>query len=220
MALSLQEAQSGYEQRASEKPRLWPDWSGKTAVLVATGPSLTPQQIDLLHQDHQAVRPVVIAINDAGLRANLPLAVPWAEILYGADRPWWEHYRPDFLGLKVSGENVPDFETIPLTMLSRGEKMPRAPGRVVSGDHSGFQALGLALSLGASRVLMLGMDCGGKPRNCHTNRPEKFLRDAPFADWASRYNQVPAQWPDVDIVNCSEQSAITAFRKAPLEEVL
>lgn len=222
MALSLREAQSESEKRASDRQSVWPNWSDRTAVLIATGPSLTPQQVDLVHRKHSTGtdRPAVIAINEAGLRQYLPLAAPWAEILYAADGTWWRHYRPDFLGMCVSGENIPDVETIPLTMMANNEAMPHTPGKVLSGDHSGFQALGLALSLGVSKVLLLGYDCGGAQRNCHSNRPAKFLREAPFHTWVSYFNRVPAQWPEVDIVNCSEHSAITAFRKAPLEEVL
>lgn len=214
-------------EKASAKPKKLPDWSGDTVVIMATGASLSADDIDCAHR--HAVR--TIAVNGAGLTRHLPLAAPWSDILYAADAKWWRYYQPDFGGLKVSGEPVLHAEiagyqyaavdTIPLTMLEPDQPMPRTPGKVVGGGHSGFQALGLALSLGASRVLLLGYDCRsiGDKRTAH-ERPDFFNIGSPFASWATLYNMVPRQWPGVDIINCSVHSAITAFPKAPIAEAL
>ena len=222
MTSSSAVSQSESEPRASERPRGldWPDWSGRTAVLIATGPSLTPADVALVHHARAVDRCRVIAINEAGLRQYIPLAAPWADVLYAADRTWWEFYRPEFYGLRVSGESVPTVHTRPLKMLERGEKMPRQPGSVVSAGHSGFQALGLALTLGASRVYLLGYDCGGKKRNCHENRPKQFSKDTAMDQWVQHYNRVPVEWPEVPVINCAADSRITAFEKRPLSEVL
>jgi hypothetical protein len=198
---------------------------------MATGPSLTAEQATLAHDARRADRCRVIAVNEAGLRRYLPLAAPWADVLYAADRHWWSHYLPAFAALRVSGEPVPAIEhngvkipaveTTPLKMLERDEKMPREPGSVVSGGHSGFQALGLALTLGASRIILLGMDCGGGPtRNCHTNRPEQFNRDVNMNAWAECYRRVPVEFPQVEVLNCGQYSRIDCFERAELEEVL
>lgn len=222
MALSLQELQSGSGQKASEKPKLWPDWHQQTAVCIGSGPSLTAEQLVMVHsyRKHGAAKLRAIAINDCGLRRMMPLAAPWADILYAADQRWWQFYKPAFTGLRISGEPVKGIETMPLTMLARREPMPREPGSVVSGDHSGFQALGLALTLGATRIILLGYDCGGNKRNCHDNREPRFKSEPPFDQWVEKYNQVPARWPYVEILNCSPQSRITAFPKIELREVL
>ena len=222
MALSLPESQSESQRRESEKPKQWPDWYQQTCVCIGTGPSLTEEQLAMVqnYRKHGAMTLRAIAINDAGLERNLPLSAPWADILYAADGKWWQFYKPSFEGLRVSGEKVKDVETIQLKMLARRELMPRVPGSVVSGDHSGFQALGLALTLGAVRILLLGYDCGGNKRNCHSNREPRFSTEPPFDQWADKYMQVPKRWPFVEILNCSPQSRITAFPKAEIGEVL
>jgi len=222
MALSLQESGSGLQKRASEKQSNWPDWHQQTCVCIGTGPSLTEEQLVMVHsyRKHGSAAMRAIAINDAGLRRCLPLAAPWADILYAADARWWQFYNPAFTGLRISGEEVKDVETVPLTMLARGEPMPREPGSVVSGDHSGFQALGLALTLGATRIILLGYDCGGNKRNAQPNREPRFSSEPPFHGWAEKYHQVPARWPHVEIINCSPQSIITAFPKNELREII
>ncbi len=222
MALSLRELQSGSEKKASERLSKWPDWHQNTCVLIASGPSLTAEQLTMVHsyRKHGAMTMRAIAVNDCGLRRNLPLAAPWADVLYGADHTWWEFYKPAFTGLRVSGEPVKGVDTVSLTMLAHREPMPREPGSVVSGDHSGFQALGFALTLGSTRILLLGYDCGGNKRNCHSGREPRFSSEPPFDQWIEKYNQVPGRWPHVEIINCSPQSRITAFRKTELREVL
>ena len=222
MALSLPATQDASSKRASEKQSKWPDWHQNTCVCIGTGPSLTAEQLMMVrsYRRHGAATMRAIAINDAGLHRCLPFAAPWADILYAADHTWWEFYKPAFTGLRVSGEPVKDIETIPLNMLARQEPMPREPGSVVSGDHSGFQALGLALTLGATRIILLGYDCGGNKRNARPDREPRFSSEPPFAAWADKYRQVPARWPHVEIINCSPQSTITAFRKTDLREIL
>ena len=212
MGPSMQALQASCQE--SEKPKLspWPDWTNQTAVCVATGASLNAEDIA-----HIGSKARVIAINGAGLVRYLPLSIPTADILYAADRAWWQHYNPTFSGLRVSGEPVNGIDTIPLKMLERDEPMAREPGTVVSAGHSGFQALGLALTLGAKRVLLLGYDC--KAGRAH-DRPEQFNRQGPYEQWAQAYNRVPKEWPDVEIINCTRDSAITAFPMATIQATL
>jgi hypothetical protein len=175
----------------------------------------------------------VIAINDCGLARRQPISAPWADILYAADARWWQFYQPAFTGMRVSGEKVPDVKlptgemvgvpTQQLEMLTTGRApMPREPGQVVHGNHSGFQALGLALSLGAARVLLLGYDCGvnfGR-RGAHKNREKQFCRESPYDKWTEPYNQVPGRWPNVEVINCAPESNLRIFPKQELREIL
>lgn len=232
MALSLPASRGESPKRETDKQSAWPDWKQQTCVCIASGPSLTAEDVALVknYRMHGAMMVRAIAINDCGLARRLPLAAPWADILYAADAKWWSFYRPAFTDLRVSGEPVPpiqsqrgppiEIQTIPLTMLARGESMPRVPGSVVSGDHSGFQALGLALTLGATRILLLGYDCGGSRRNCHKDRERQFSTEPPFDQWVPKYQQAADQWPKVEIINCAMNSRITVFPKRPLGECL
>lgn len=195
---------------------------------IATGPSLTAGQLAHLAR-FRGIK--TIAVNEAGLPDYLPLAWPQADILYAADSKWWRYYRPQTSAMHVSAEEVEEctidgvqvagVETVVLEILQRDEPMPRTPGAVLGGNHSGFQALGLALTLGASRVLLLGYDCGGGARNCHTERPAQFTRSGgSFMTSREFYNRVPLQFPEVEVINCSPLTAITAFPVQPIEEAL
>lgn len=222
MALSLPESQNASGNPTKETPKAWPNWKQQTAICMASGPSLTAEDVALVKNQREfgAMAVHTIAINDCGLTRREPLAAPWADILYAADQKWWRFYKPSFTGLRVSGEKVEGVETWPLKMLARNELMPKVPGSVVSGDHSGFQALGLALTLGATRIILLGYDCGGNRRNCHTDREPQFATEPPFDNWVSKYQQVVDQWRNVEMINCSPQSRITCFPKRELREVL
>ncbi len=234
MALSLPASRGASRKRENDQPSAWPDWSTHTAVCMASGPSLTVEDVELVKNQRQHGAQIVhtIAINDCGLARRLPLAAPWADILYAADAKWWRAHQPEFMDLRVSGELVrpvknkdgrfTEVPTRPLKMLARGEPMPRTPGSVVSGNHSGFQALGLALSLGAVRILLLGYDCGpvaGK-KYAHEDRNPAFKTESPHHTWLPAYAQVPGRWPKVEIINCSADSVIQVFQKRPLREVI
>jgi len=237
MALSLPGSRGESQKRESEKlsEHAWPDWKQQTVVIMASGPSLTADDVRLVkaQRDFGAMTVRCIAINDCGLARRLPLSAPWADILYAADARWWQFYKPAFTGLRISGENVPDVKgedgqmvevpTRPLEMITTGVgPMPRVPGKVVHGNHSGFQALGLALSLGASRVLLLGYDCGvtHNRRYAHKNREKQFCRESPYGKWPEPYNQVPVCFPNVEVINCAMESNLQVFPKRELREVL
>ncbi len=235
MALSLPASRGESQKRETDKLSVWPNWNQQTVVIIASGASLTAEDIALVENQRKygAMMVRTIAINDCGLARRLPMSAPWADILYAADARWWQHHRPSFKQLRVSGEVVPtikdragkdiEVQTTVLKMLTTGRApMPYEPGSVVHGNHSGFQALGLALTLGVCRVLLLGFDCGkvGGQQWAHPDRDEMFKRQSPYEKWAEPYNQVPGRWPYVEIINCSAYSEIKVFEKKPLGECL
>jgi hypothetical protein len=214
----------------------WPDFENKPVVCIATGPSLTAQQIEYVRVAREENRCRVIAINEAGLREYLPLAAPWADVLYAADRTWWRHYQPQFDGYKISGElvkqetvmlnrkqvDLPAVNTTVLEVVPDDKPLQRhAIGYAVSGGHSGFQALQLAITCGASKTILIGYDCGTSyARNCHVDRPEQFKRQTNMDGWVVPYRRIRSEWPNDEVLNASIQSKIDAFPRAYLEDVL
>lgn len=195
----------------------WPDWTGETVVCVASGPSLTADQCYYLAQ---LTGLKIIAVNECGLIQYRPLSVPWCDILYAADAKFWKAYDIRTDALKVSADET-DKADVRIEVVSNQAPMPREPGKLVPGDHSGFQALGLALTLGASRIVLLGYDCGGPKRNCHSNRPANLTTTSgSFHNKNSYYVRAKREWPDVEIVNCSRLTTLTAFPVLPLREVI
>jgi hypothetical protein len=199
-------------------PRLWP---GATVVCLGGGPSLTKQQVDLA-----AGRARALAINDAWRLA------PWADVLYACDWRWWQTYDgvPGFAGLKVTLSNSrghldawPDIRMVENTGT---EGLEDAPTGLRTGRNGGYQAINLAVHLGARRVVLLGYDMKAAP----DGRTHWF---GDHADWPTRttiYETVmrphfaglvaPLARRAVEVVNATPESALDAFPKMRLEEVL
>lgn len=219
MTQSSAETRNGCRKRESEKRRLWPDWTGETVCIFAGGPSLTAEQIEYTNR---FIGLKTIAVNEAGLARFAPLSVPHCDILYAADYKWWHFYKPESKGrMRVSADDTLLPGITKVDMVGCDALMPREPGSLVPGDHSGFQALGLALQLGASRILLLGFDCGGPKRNAHENRDPCFLTsDGAFLRGHKYYHRARREWPDVEIINCSPLTTIDAFPVMDITEAL
>ncbi len=152
--------------KLSEKmPNIWkvrPLWDGATVVIIGGGPSVTAEQVEYVHNSGHKV----IAINDAYRLA------PWADLLYGCDAKWWEWHEgvPDFKGIKVclrycvagngcegkwTEDLYPDIKSLAYDGI---EGISTIPGLVKSGKDSGYQAIQLAIQLGAEKIVLLGYD--------------------------------------------------------------
>jgi hypothetical protein len=90
------------------------------------------------------------------------------------------------------------------------------------GGNSGYQAINLAFLLGARRILLLGFDMGyGKSGKRHFfgDHPGGMNVPSPFPDFINSFRSVAAQAPDLglEIVNCSRETALDCFPRAPIE---
>lgn len=210
-------------------PRLF---VGRTVVCLGTGPSLTRADVELCRG-----RAGVVAINDAYRWA------PWADALYAADLRWWEVHKgaPGFLGMKISiGQHAPrtterfrqmfpDLIVLPNTGHEGLEFVPPGLriGRRCGGAHSGYQAINLAMHLGAERVLLLGYDCRPDAkgrRHFFGNHPKGLAQTAPsqYALWARSYDSLmqDAKKRGLQIINCSRETAIRSIPRGVLEQQL
>lgn len=193
-------------------------WPGSTIVCLGTGPSLCQSDVDACRG-----RARVIAIKDA-----IRLA-PWADVLYGAgadSSQWWQRKdnRPlieGFTGLKFSLDEQAKAVS---TVLQFGpmDGLSTDPTKLALGHHSGYQAVNLAVLLGAARVLLLGYDLkpdaqgrdhffGKHPRG---NTPTYSLM-AGFDSMVA-----PLRALGVSVVNCSRDTALTTFPRLSLQEAL
>jgi len=145
--------------------RIDPEWSGRTCVCVATGPSLSTEQLDMLRDWRARDGCRVIAIND-----NYRV-MPWADAMYFADHRWWMAHREHpafrvFRGRKVSIENGAGHSTGgDVTVLRNfslvGGTMGRLsvdPTGIYTGQNSGYQAINVAVLYGCRRIILVGYD--------------------------------------------------------------
>lgn len=191
-------------------PRLWP---GATVVCLGGGPSLEPADVAYAHG-----RARVIAINDAWRLA------PWADLLYACDAKWWRWHDgvPAFTGLKVTLEK-PEYPGIKRLAQGAERGFEAAPTRLATGRNSGYQALHLAVHLGARRVLLLGYDMRLVDGRSHwfgahpvATKPEVYDRMIPCFESLI----APLAARGVAVVNCTPASALACFPMAPLRQAL
>lgn len=201
-------------------PRLWP---GSTVVLIASGPSLTPEDVTFCRG-----RARVVAVKDAVRLA------PWADVCYACDARWWAHHNglPDFTGRKFAIEDCkaavafakhnsrwPDIELIDNTGEVGLEADPRG---VRTGKNSGYQAINLAVHLGASRIVLLGYDMqhtGGRHHwfGVHPwNTAPACERFRPFFD----HLVAPLAALQIQVLNATRETALTCWPRVSLEDAL
>lgn len=212
------------------RQKTWPIWQGSTVACLATGPSLTRWQVEVVRAVRQMAgeKLKVIAINDLGLPSRDPNAA-WADIWYAADWKFWHAYQDEArasAALTITAtRDALDHGVVDLFLNTKDDEQAQqyVPGYAVSGGHSGFQALQIAIAAGASRVLLVGYDCRdrGNDTNYFGRKPEKLDVDdrSNKSRWPKVYSQMkkPA---GVEILNATPGSAISAFPFVDLAEAL
>ena len=225
------------------------EWVGETVVLIGGGPSLTVEQVSVVHEAHKAGLVRCIAVNDAYLWA------PWADILYAADASWHNDHAKgvakfalklsaaevakrfsEFAGQKCSIQsqvgNIYDDKTHVLLNANKdsnghgihGFGLSFDPSCIVTGSNSGAQALNIASLSGAKRILLLGFD-GQVSKEGRTHWHGGHVAPTPEAAYALYRKSFSMAENDlkkagVEVINCSIGSAIDTFPKMDIKEAL
>lgn len=193
-------------------------WVGETAVLLATGPSLCAEDVQYCRG-----RAKVLAIKDA-----ITLA-PWADVLYGCGADsgrWWPTHGESlraFTGLRYTLD--PKAATW-ADVLTPGAMtgLSANPHTLNTGKNSGYQAINLAVLLGATTIVLLGYDLQPAPdgrQHFHGDHPWATA-PLPYAEFLKAFPSLidPLTRLGVRVVNSSRQTALTCFPRVPLAEVL
>jgi len=203
-------------------------WEGATVVILASGESLTAEQVEMvrLWQTDPFCR--VIAIN-----TTFRLA-PWADLLYACDGKWWDCVDPN-TKIKYAEEAAQHFskdamwtqdkraaEVYGLRYVKSERKpgLSRVKGVIHQGANSGFQAINLAFLAGARRFILLGFDCKGN--HWHGSHPSPINTGMPHSTWKKEFITLAAdlEKEGVEVVNCSPGTALRAFKTGKLDEEL
>lgn len=192
-------------------PKLWP---GETFAILGTGPSLTADVVD-----HVRGKARVIAINAAHELA------PWADVMYAADAAYWKHVKgaPAFTGLKYSlAREAAQWPDVRVLRIAGSNGLELDPTGLKTGDQSGYQAINLAVHLGASRILLLGYDMRvvGNRRHFTTNYPSGGSGN--YTHWMRHFDTLvkPLEQLSIEVVNCTPNSALKVFPFMPLRDAL
>lgn len=209
-------------------------WEGETFIIVASGPSAEIYDNNALLPYKEEAR--IIAVNDAYR------LVPFADILYGADWWWWQKRKmvPEFNGFKI-GLTYDGIRGLPYSGWADSKEKDQLSYQLAStgkegleledkrairtGQNSGYQAINLAVNLGADRIILLGFDMkSGKDANHfwgdyddHGN-PTKGL----YKQWKNNFKTMvePLKEIGVQVINCTDGSALKCFPRCELERVI
>lgn len=199
-----------------------PEWQGDTVFILGCGPSLR----DLSSTDLRMVREQkrIIAINDSYL------LVPNASVLYFCDLKWWLQHQAriaeTFQGRVIATlENQIDGVRALRNAGPLG--LSSDPGAICNGSNSGYQAINLAVHLGATRIVLLGYDMQVNGDRLHW-QPRTDMQVAQSFQRTLQtvmlpkfeFLREPLRKAGVEVINCTVNSALKVWPFRPLGQVL
>jgi hypothetical protein len=198
-------------------PRLWPE---STIVCLASGPSLTVEDVAIVEQAHAAGQVRVIAVNTTYRRAL------WADVLYACDAAWWRWWRgaPDFAGLKFALQSeCAKWPGVVVLNNTGAIGLERNPCGLRNGRNSGYQAINLAVHLGARRIILVGydmQDAEGGVQHWHEPHPNRSA--PPYAKCLQFFGTLvePLEALGVEVVNATRETALVIFPQERLTDAL
>lgn len=192
-------------------PRLWP---GQTVAILASGPSLCADDVARV----MAAGLPIVAIKEAQRLA------PMADVLYACDAKWWRHFGPSltgFTGLRYALEATPYAQTLRNSGYTGLDLDPTA---LRTGKNSGYQAVNLAVHLGAAKIVLLGFDMQPGKNGDHFFGAHKYpgAVQPRFRDFREMFLTIvdPLKAAGVEVVNATPGSALEAFPLVTLDEAL
>jgi len=194
------------------------DWTGVVAV-ACPGSSLRAVDLSPL----VAAGCPVIAVNRAHEHV-------FADVLYAADLPFWQHYANarGFPGERIvavldsyTARRREDVEggarSLGLSVVNVRDETGFSldPECLHTGSNSGFQAIDLALSRGATTVACFGLDLGGDSIHAPHPRPLRRTTDYNYGIWRRRLETAVRMLPPGRrVVNCSPASPLDVLPRA------
>lgn len=223
-----------------------PIYSGRTAVLIATGPSLSEEQLTLINSARQRGDVRTFGIN------NIYQQVPDLDVFLSCDGPWWRWYWNDPV-LRAMSETTDmwtwypefanEFEINYIKAIVK-DGLSLDP-RVVHINHgSGPMMMNLAIHYGVTKIVLVGHDmkfapdydgrkqqAGSTPRHYFGEYPKPLqhwpsvkVRQGVLDGLIEAYTKIEAQFrtdpllKSIDVVNCTTDTALTMFRQGELRK--
>ena len=173
-------------------------------TIMASGLSMCREDANLVNRWRGDGRKA-IAINN-----TFELA-PWADIIYACDARWWDK-RIEEVRQVCTGE---------LWAYEENKHGIKRAELKKTGGNSGYQAARLAITeFGASRLILLGYDMQGS--HWHEDHGEGFHNpnENHFKQWIGWMCLLAREFPEVEIINASRQTAIECLPRLSLEAAL
>jgi hypothetical protein len=201
------------------------DWQARPAVIIASGPSLTAEDVAIVRASREADRIRVVSVSNA-----FKHCATWADAFFAADRRYWRHYLREMLAAGVPQKRM----VTCCNVTAEADKIARVraanrPGlgtyQLHTGGNSGWMGLNLAFLYGARRIYLLGFDMGAAPdgkRHFDGDHPKPLVQAMPFAEWIHRIDKAAPQLKaeGCKVVNCTRRSALKCFPMSTVEAEL
>ncbi len=195
----------------------FPDWSGQTTVILASGPSLTAEQIS--HACQADVN--IIAVNSTAFNVPLP------DVIYAGDMMWWKrHHQGAVHGARWTCERA-TAERYGLNFIKgvNALGLSTSPRYIHTNGNSGAQAINLAYLFGSRRILLLGFDMKLGPngeKHHHPDHPAPMVQSQTFSDWIHKLNFLARDLEKAgcEIINCTPGSVLSCFPRSTIEKEL
>jgi len=200
----------------------------QTVVCIASGPSLTQDQVD---QVEYSFLPTITVNNSFQL-------APWCDIVFACDIKWWYQYYKqvcdtcfdaDLWTIKGVGEHFGKKTKIhepKINEIGFTRNIGLEQDKVSHGGNSGYIAVNLAYMMGAKKIVLVGYDhqhTNGQT-HWHGDHDKKvFTKNADDTDrWLRNFRVLATELnkKGIDVVNCSIETAINSCRRGILEEEL
>lgn len=186
-----------------------PNWTGRTVVCLASGPSLTAEDCEKVRE---AGHPTIVT------NTTFRLA-PWADVLFGMDMKWWQLHHKEvsavFTGRKVSTSHA--------ARAYGAESLAMVPWFTRT-LNSGEGAIVLAMAGHAKKIVLLGYDCQAPAGKMHWfgAHPKGLGNGGSIKKWPKHFANVArnAKNQGVFILNATRQTALTCFPLVDLEAAL
>lgn len=186
-----------------------PNWSGRTVVCIASGPSLTPEDCALVRESSC---PTIVT--NTTFRA-----CPWADALFAYDQSWWKTYIREVQEVFAGG-----LYSNSVSVRHFGVEWMHQHAAYRSFGNSGACAVSLAIYLGARDIVMLGYDCAltGGPSHHHGDHPPQLKNCHSVGRWPRHFAGLAkhATFMGANVVNASRETALTCFPRVSLSEAL
>lgn len=194
---------------------------GEPAVLLASGPSLSKEQIEYIRPFHAAGKIRVFGLNDTYKICD------FIDVFYACDPKWWDCNMPSVVEYKCEDKWTQDKNKskelgINWVNGSSGQGLCLYKNKIHFGSNSGFQLLNLAWHYGIRQFFLLGYNMDvpkGTQQHFFGRHPKPLNQGNNYRGFVQQYNKIQKDIKNL-VINCTEPTMLKCFRQMPLEQAL
>jgi hypothetical protein len=201
-------------------PSETPNWHRETCVILASGPSLSTEQVARV----RASGTRVIAVNNSWELA------PWADVLYACDYLWFreniDRAAKGFMGdIWTQDRAAAERWPYQLHWLRHSAQDGLGLRALNTNGNSGFGAINLGYLFGSRRLLLLGFDMKLGPngeKHWHADHSKPLVQAQTFDEWMRKGAKLAhdLKAAKCEVINCTPGSAMSCFPMSTIEKEL